>query len=150
MNAYLGWFGPASRPMQVFSAGTSLAMKVPGVTGLWETAGERLVQGSTGGPDAEARSKSGSHIVAIAYDAAGRQLTEVHVTGIDGYTFTGRMLAWGADRAAAGALKGTGALGPVDAFGLDELVEGCAWAGLSEEGAGREARERPVSAASRH
>jgi short subunit dehydrogenase-like uncharacterized protein len=149
VNAYLGWFGPASRPMQVFSAGTSLAMKVPGVEKLWDAAGERLVQGSTGGPDAEARSKSGSHIVAIAYDAAGRPLSEAHVTGIDGYTFTGRMLAWGADRAAAGALKGVGALGPVDAFGLDELVEGCAWAGLSEEGADRQARERPVSAASR-
>jgi short subunit dehydrogenase-like uncharacterized protein len=149
VNAYLGWFGPASRPMQAFSAGTSLAMKVPGVGKLWESAGERFVQGSTGGPDAAARSKSGSHIVAIAYDAAGRQLSEAHVTGIDGYTFTGRMLAWGADRAAAGALKGVGALGPVDAFGLDELVEGCAWAGLSEEGADRQAREQPVSAASR-
>ena len=56
--------------------------------------------------------------------------------GVDGYTFTGRMLAWGAERAAAGALKGTGALGPVDAFGLDELVKGCAEAGISEEGAG--------------
>ena len=58
------------------------------------------------------------------------------MSGIDVYTFTGRMLAWGADRAAAGALKGTGALGPVDAFGLDELVEGAAWAGLSEDGRG--------------
>jgi short subunit dehydrogenase-like uncharacterized protein len=149
VNAYLGWFGPASRPMQVFSAGTSLAMKVPGVEKLWDAAGERFVQGSTGGPDAEARSKSGSHIVAIAYDAAGRPLSESHVTGIDGYTFTGRMLAWGADRAASGGLKGVGALGPVDAFGLDELAEGCAWAGLSEEGAERRAHERPVSAVSR-
>jgi hypothetical protein len=149
VNVYLGWFGPASRPMQVFSAGTSLAMKVPGVENLLKAAGERFVQGSTGGPDAEARSKSGSHIVAIAYDAAGRALNEVHVTGVDGYTFTGRMLAWGADRVAAGGLKGVGALGPVDAFGLDELVEGCAWAGLSEEGADRRAREQPVSAASR-
>jgi short subunit dehydrogenase-like uncharacterized protein len=136
VNAYLGWFGPASRAMQAFSAGTSLAMKAPGVGKLYAAAGERLVQGSTGGPDAEARSKSGSHIVAIAYDAAGRPLSEVHVSGVDGYTFTGRMLAWGAERAAAGALKGAGALGPVDAFGLDELVEGCAWAGLSEEGRG--------------
>jgi hypothetical protein len=59
----------------------------------------------------------------------------VHVKGVDGYTFTGRMLAWGADRVAAGALKGTGALGPVDAFGLDELVKGCAEAGISEDGA---------------
>ena len=46
------------------------------------------------------------------------------------------MLAWGAERAAAGALKGTGALGPVDAFGLDELVVGCAEAGISEEARG--------------
>jgi hypothetical protein len=74
--------------------------------------------------------------VGIAYDAAGRPLTEVHVKGVDGYTFTGRMLAWGAERAAAHGLKGTGALGPVDAFGLDELVKGCAEAGISEEGAG--------------
>jgi len=134
VNSYLGWFGPASRAMQVMSAGTSVAMKVPGVDKLWSVAGERFVQGSTGGPDEEARSKSGSHIVAIAYDAAGRALSEVHVSGVDGYTFTGRMLAWGADRAAAGALKGTGALGPVDAFGLDELVKGCAEAGISEQG----------------
>jgi hypothetical protein len=133
VNAYLGWFGPASRAMQALSAGGSLAMKVPGVGRLWGTASGR-VQGSTGGPDAETRSKSGSHIVAIAYDAAGRQLSEVHVAGVNGYTFTGRMLAWGAD-----------ALGPVDAFGLDELREGCAWAGLSEKGAERgEAGAKPT------
>jgi short subunit dehydrogenase-like uncharacterized protein len=133
VNAYLGWFGPASRAMQVMSAGTSLAMKAPGVERLWDAASERFVHGSTGGPDAEARSKSGSHIVAIAYDAAGRQLSEVHVKGVDGYTFTGRMLAWSADRAAGGALRGTGALGPVEAFGLEELTAGCAEAGISED-----------------
>ena len=71
VNAYLGWFGPASRAMQAMSAGTSVAMKVPGVDKLWSAAAERFVQGSTGGPDEQARSKSGSHIVAIAYDAAG-------------------------------------------------------------------------------
>ena len=133
VNAYLGWFGPASRAMQALSAGGAVAMKVPGVERLWGAATGR-VQGSTGGPDAESRAKSGTHIVAIAYDAAGRQLSEVHLTGVNGYTFTGRILAWGADRVAAGALKGTGALGPVDAFGLEELTEGCAWAGLVEEG----------------
>jgi short subunit dehydrogenase-like uncharacterized protein len=145
VNAYLGWFGPASRAMQVMSAGTSLAMKVPGMERLWSAAGERLVQGSSGGPDAEARSKSGSHIVAIAYDAAGRALSEVHLSGVDGYTFTGRMLAWGADRVAAGGLKGSGALGPAEAFGLEELVAGCAEAGISEAGAAP-AGEAPSSA----
>ena len=54
VNAYLGWFGPASRAMQVVSAGTSVAMKVPGVEKLWSAAGERFVKGSTGGPDADA------------------------------------------------------------------------------------------------
>jgi short subunit dehydrogenase-like uncharacterized protein len=140
VNAYLGWFGPASRAMQAMSAGTSVAMKVPGVQKLWNTASERFVQGSTGGPDAAARAKGGSHIVSIAYDAAGRPLSEVHLKGVDGYTFTGRMLAWAADRAAAGALKGTGALGPVDGFGLEELVAGCAEAGIAEEGGPRGAQ----------
>jgi short subunit dehydrogenase-like uncharacterized protein len=147
VNAYLGWFGPASRAMQIFSAGSELAMKLPGVESLWSAAGERFVKGSTGGPDAAARAKSGSHVVAIAYDSAGRELSEVHVTGVDGYTFTGRMLAWGAEKAAAGGLRGSGALGPVDAFGLDELVKGCAWAGISEKGADGGAGKRPKGSA---
>ena len=134
VNAYLGWFGPASRGMQVMSACTSVGMKLPGAEKLWNAASERFVQGSTGGPDAAARSKSGSHIVGIAYDAAGRALNEVHLKGVDGYTFTGRMLAWAAERAASGGLKGTGALGPVDGFGLEELTAGCAEAGIAEEG----------------
>src|ERR671936_881246 len=107
VNAYLGWFGPASRAMQVMSAGTSVAMKLPGVEKLWDAASERFVQGSTGGPDAAARAKGGSHIVGIAYDSVGRALSEVHLTGVDDYTFTGRMLAWAPERAAAGALTGT-------------------------------------------
>jgi short subunit dehydrogenase-like uncharacterized protein len=130
VNAYLGWFGPMSRPMQVFSFGASL----PGVSHLLQLAGKRFVKGSSGGPDAESRERSGSHIVAIAYDGAGNELAEVHVTGVDGYTFTGRVLAWGAQLAGEGGLQGTGALGPVDAFGLVALTDGCRWAGLEEEG----------------
>jgi short subunit dehydrogenase-like uncharacterized protein len=139
VNAYLGWFGPASRAMQAFSLGVSL----PGVSRLLELAGERFVKGSTGGPDAEARAKSGSHIVAIAYDGAGRELAEVHVTGVDGYTFTGRVLAWGAQLAAEGGVQGTGALGPQEAFGLVALTGGCRWAGLEEEGSSGETAPEP-------
>jgi short subunit dehydrogenase-like uncharacterized protein len=142
VNAYLGWFGPGSRPMQGLSAAGSVAVKVPGVAKFWEALGSRLAKGSTGGPDAEARARSGSHIVGAAYDAAGRQLSEVHLTGVDGYTFTGQMLAWGADRAAAGGLLGVGSLGPVDGFGLDELREGCEEIGLRAEG-GRDRTAAP-------
>jgi short subunit dehydrogenase-like uncharacterized protein len=134
VNSYLGWFGPASRAVQVMSVGTSLGMKVPGAKQLWKSACDRFVEGSSGGPDAEARAKTGSLIVAIAYDASGRELTRVTLRGVDGYTFTGRMLAWAAERAASGGLKATGALGPVDGLGLYELKAGVAEAGLSEEG----------------
>jgi short subunit dehydrogenase-like uncharacterized protein len=135
VNVYLGWFGPFSRGVQAVSLGASL----PGVSRLLKLAGERLVKGSSGGPDAEARKRSGSHIVAVAYDSAGRRLAEVHLAGVDGYTFTGRMLAWGAQRAADGGLQGTGALGPADGFGLVALTDGCRWAGLEQEGGTPEA-----------
>ena len=135
VNTYLGWFGPVSRVMQAMSLGTSL----PGASKLLKLAGEKLVKGSTGGPDAAARAKVGSHIVALAYDDAGRELAEVHASGVDGYTFTGRILAWGAQLAAEGGLQGTGALGPVDGFGLVALTDGCRWAGLAEEGGAQEA-----------
>jgi short subunit dehydrogenase-like uncharacterized protein len=148
VNAYLGWFGPASRAMQVMSAGTSAMMKLPGIEALWRAAGEKLVKGSTGGPDEAARSGSGSYIVAIAYDDAGHQLSEVHLTGVSGYTFTGRILAWGAERAAAGDLQGTGALGPVDGFGLEVLTDGCAQAGIAEEGTARAETASPAAPAS--
>jgi short subunit dehydrogenase-like uncharacterized protein len=150
VNTYLGWFGPASRPLQGFSLAASLAMKLPGTERAWDALTGRLVKGSTGGPDAEQRAQGGSWVVGIAYDGAGRELAEARVTGIDGYTFTGRILAWGAERAAAGGLRGTGALGPVDGFGLDELRAGCEEAGLTAEVTGegpRPAGARPEARA---
>jgi short subunit dehydrogenase-like uncharacterized protein len=137
VNAYLGWFGPLSRPLQVVSLGTSL----PGASSLIKALGNRFVKGSTGGPDAQERAKSGSHVVAIAYDSAGRELAEVRLAGISGYSFTGRILAWGAQRAAEGGLQGTGALGPVDGFGLVALTDGCRWAGIEEENPPERAQE---------
>jgi short subunit dehydrogenase-like uncharacterized protein len=130
VNAYLGWFGPASRAMQASSLVGSLAFKLPGVENVWGAATDRFVKGSTGGPDAGERAQGGSHIVGEAFDAGGNRLAEVHLTGVDGYTFTGDILAWGAERAANGGLKGVGALGPVDGFGLEALEAGAAEAGI--------------------
>jgi hypothetical protein len=113
----------------------SLGMSAPGAGALMDAIGRRFVKGSTGGPDAAERSRSGSQVVAIAYDVRDAELARAELTGVNGYTFTGRMIAWAADRAAAGALRGTGALGPVEAFGLAELTEGCRWAGIEEKGA---------------
>jgi hypothetical protein len=49
----------------------------------------------------------------------------------NGYTFTADILAWGAMTAAADGVEGTGARGPVSAFGLDTLEAGARQAGLA-------------------
>ena len=131
VDVYLGWFGPMSRPIQVMTAAMAPVARVPGVKAGIEAVTSRFVKGSTGGPSAEERSQGSSHIVAMAFDAAGRRLSEVRVEGLNSYDFTAGMLAWGAMRAAGGGLQGSGALGPVDGFGLDELEAGAAEAGIA-------------------
>ena len=76
-------------------------------------------------PDGESR------VAAQAYDAAGEPLAEVELAGGNWYAFTADFIAWAARAALAGRVKGTGALGPVEAFGLAELERACAAAGLS-------------------
>ncbi len=132
VGAYLGWFGPLSRVVQGLSAGTALATGVPGVRGGLEAAAGKLLRGSTGGPDADARAGSASIVVAEAFDAGGGSLARVELRGPNGYDLTARFLAWGAMAAAEGGMAQTGALGPVEAFGLEPLRAGCAAAGLDE------------------
>jgi hypothetical protein len=100
-----------------------------------DAAASKFVKGSTGGPDEAALAAVRSDIVAAAYDEGGRELAAVHVTGVDGYTFTAGMLAWAAARIAAHGLAHSGALAPVEAFGLRELEAGMAEAGIAEPGA---------------
>jgi hypothetical protein len=108
----------------------SAVLKVPGARHALDALFGRLVKGSTGGPDAAARATSTSVVLAEARDAAGTVLADVRLEGVNGYDLTARFLAWGAQTAAAGGLQGTGALGPVDGFGLDALEAGCAEAGI--------------------
>jgi short subunit dehydrogenase-like uncharacterized protein len=131
VDVLLGWFGGASDALRALSLGASLVTKVPGVRGLLGAAVGRVVKGSSGGPDAEARARTGSLVVAEAQDAAGRALATVVLEGGNPYDFTAGMLAWGAHAAAAGRTAGQGALGPVEAFGLDALEEGARSSGIA-------------------
>jgi len=133
VNVYLGWAGSASRPMTLMSPGLDLFRRIPVVGDLPRAVARQLVKGSSGGPDAVERARSGSHVVAAAYAANGAQLAEATLTGVNGYDFTGRILAWGAQRALDGGLNGTGALGPVDGFGLETLEVGVAEAGIERQ-----------------
>lgn len=130
VDTYLGWFGPASRPLQAFSAVGSVITLVPGVKAGMQGLTGRLVKGSTGGPDAAARAPTGSLIIARVFDAGERELTAVRLEGPNAYDLTAGFLAWGAETALAGGLQGAGAMGPVDGFGLDALEAAAASYGL--------------------
>jgi short subunit dehydrogenase-like uncharacterized protein len=131
VDVFLGWFGPASEPMRVFTAVMEPVLKLPGTRAAMHGLFGQLVKGSTGGPDATARATTTSVVLAEAYDGAGTRLADVRLEGVNGYDLTAGFLAWGAQTAARGGLRGTGALGPVDAFGLDVLEAGCAEAGIA-------------------
>jgi short subunit dehydrogenase-like uncharacterized protein len=129
VNVYLGWFGPLSRAVQAGTLAGSVAQRLPGARSVMQYTGERLASLVPTADIADART-SLSWAAAAAYDDAGRQLAEVHVSGADGYTFTAGFLAWAARRVAHQGIDVAGAHGPLTAFGLDALVEGCAEAGI--------------------
>ena len=131
VEPFLGWFGPASRPLQLSSyAITGLTRLPPLKSGLGALLG-RFAKGSSGGPSEEQLASSGSHVLAIARDRTGTALSEVRLEGVNGYTFTARFLAWAAGRALDGGIDGVGALGPAQAFGVEGLEAGVAEAGIA-------------------
>jgi short subunit dehydrogenase-like uncharacterized protein len=85
------------------------------------------------GPTEEKRAKARTNVIAIARDASGESLAEVRVDGPNPYDLSGVLTAWAAERMLAGDVTGTGALGPVDAFGLDQLRAGCEEVGLTAD-----------------
>jgi short subunit dehydrogenase-like uncharacterized protein len=127
VNVYVGWFPALARPLQAGSLAGSVALRVPGVRGTLKAVADRAVE-VAGGLDAPGSGVS--WIVAEAYDGAGERLAEVHLSGAEPYALTAGLLAWGARRAAGEGVDGTGALGPLEAFGLRALEAGCREAGL--------------------
>lgn len=126
----LGVSGPAMRLAPVATAVATGALRVPGLGGaLRQFARSR--GGSSGGPDAAARAASRTHVLAVARSASGEVLRRVRLDGPDAYDLTAHFLAWSAARAAAGETRGTGALGPVQAFGLDALLAAAREAGIT-------------------
>lgn len=118
-----------ARPLQAGTLVGSVATRIPGVRDALLFAGSRLA-GLGAGPEPGTTPGGLSWVAATAYDAFGDPLAEVHLSGADGYAFTADFLAWAVRQAAAGRVDGSGAIGPVEAFGLDELERGCREAGL--------------------
>ncbi|MBX6382865.1 MAG: saccharopine dehydrogenase [Microbispora sp.] len=128
VNVYLGWLGGLTRAAGVLAKATPLIAAVPGARRATHALADRALRTRA----APAGAGVSSRIVAEAYDGEGRRLAAVRLAGGDPYEFTARALAWAATTALAEGVHGTGALGPVDAFGLDALMRGCAEAGMTE------------------
>jgi short subunit dehydrogenase-like uncharacterized protein len=131
VEPFLGWFGLASRPLQLSSYALAGLTRVPGAKPGLEHLLGRFVKGSTGGPSEQERAASGTHVLAIARDRSGAPLAEVRLEGVNGYTFTAAMLAWASIRALEGGIERRGALGPAEAFGVEGLEAGAADAGIA-------------------
>jgi short subunit dehydrogenase-like uncharacterized protein len=126
---YLGWFGKASYAVPVASYATGL-LQLPVLRQAMARRADKAAAVTGQGPSDASRSKQRSVAIAVASDSTGKQLTAVRVEGPDAYGLTADLMAWAASELAHGRVDSVGALGPVDAFGLDRLVEGCRSVGL--------------------
>ena len=139
VNAGLGWFGPASRLVSLASAAGRQAERIPRRVDRDRTRDRRRAgrprdefEGAPlrtfgrlarAGPHQRRRDRQGRE---------GNELSRVQLDGPNPYDLTGAAVAFAAGRAEDGLIKGAGALGPVEAFGLEELRQGCEAFGLRE------------------
>jgi short subunit dehydrogenase-like uncharacterized protein len=130
VGVHLDWFGPMTTAAHLAAPLMGLAGRIPGA----DRAAQRLAAalGRRVASEPSEASVAGARTAAVAEvrDAAGALLSRVELTGPEPYGMTADLLAWGATAAAAGEVRGTGALGAVQAFGLDALTAGAAEAGL--------------------
>ena len=131
VGVYLGWAGPWTRAVHAAGVAASSVHRIP----MLGTAATRVSSWAGGtatgaGPTAAQRSQTTSIAVARTFDGVGRELSHVRVEGPSPYDLTAELLGWGAAKLATRQDSRAGVLGPADAFGLDELVAGCAELGL--------------------
>jgi short subunit dehydrogenase-like uncharacterized protein len=131
ITTYIGGVGIPTRGARLSSYLLPQLMRVPGISHALRAQAELALRHTGEGPDATARAEGGSRVVAVASDDAGRALATVSLDGVDAYGFTSRFLAYAASRLATGAITEVGALGPLDAFGLEELHRAVNEAGLA-------------------
>lgn len=137
VGVHLGWAGPLTVVLPYASALTAAAARVGPLRRGLHALGERAGRRTGEGPSVAERAGTGSLVLAEARAGDGRLLAGARVAGsVDPYDLTGRLMAWAAERLLAGGQAGAGALGPVEAFGLEPLAAGCREAGLDEQVAG--------------
>ena len=122
VNVYLGWFGPATPLLHRMSRATPVATPLPFGTTAIRHAARLAIHAGTTEPTRQSVARTRSWFTATTYDAAGNQLSHTALHGPHHLTLTARLLSWAAHQAARGAITPTGALGPIQVFGLDDLI----------------------------
>lgn len=130
IGTYLGWFGPLTKTVKALGGAQAELERLPAARALIERVSGRFVHSGGGGPDAPTRARMTSRVIAVARDQRGGQLATVRLEGVDPYTLTARLLAWGAIQLRDGAAVPPGARGPVEAFGVDTMARALDEAGL--------------------
>ncbi len=131
VGVYLGWFGRATRLVHYGSALTTAGQRAcPACAGALDAAAGRIQRSRAAPGPARPSARTWWRWRATP---SGKELAAVHLTGGDPYSFTAAMLAWAAGKAAADGVRPAGALGPVEAFGVDSLESACADAGFQRE-----------------
>lgn len=130
VETYLGWFGPASRIISFGARTAGRLLALPPAKAVVGKVTSKLFPGSTGGPSEESRAQHRTLVVAEVFGAGGQRLARTVVSGVGPYDFTGRMLAWSAERLLTAGTNKTGAVGPATAFGIDDFIAGARAAGI--------------------
>src|SRR5688500_10962714 len=122
VGVHLDWFGPLTPVAHVMSPMTGLASRLPGAQ-----RGAQRVAAFLGGRVGEAPSqatveRATTSTVAEVRDRDGALVSRVELRGPEAYGFTAAMLAWGVTTAADRGVHGSGALGPVQVSGQDEVI----------------------------
>jgi short subunit dehydrogenase-like uncharacterized protein len=129
VGVWLGWAGRWTPAAAVAGQVAGGLASIPGATSVLGALGKRASKNTGTGPDAAARAKARTIVVADATDAVGRSVGSVRLVGPSPYDLTAELLAWGAVTLATHNVT-AGCHGPVAAFGLEHLERGCADMGL--------------------
>ena len=131
VDVHQGGLGAATRLASLLSPLTATLGR-----GVLRAASRRIAAGKMRGPDAEQRQRSATFYSASASGPGGEELARVELIGPNVYEITAEIVAWCAERVIAGETEGeAGAMGPVEAFGLERLEAGARELGLARAGA---------------
>ncbi|MCW4352261.1 saccharopine dehydrogenase NADP-binding domain-containing protein [Hoyosella sp. YIM 151337] len=138
LDVYLGWFGKASPLLSRASLAGPVLSRLPGAKRIVTSVGSHLGGLGKPGPDGPERDQSGVIVTARVFAKTKQKLSEVTLSGPNGYQLTAELLAWAATveshASARSVHRRTGVLGAVQAYGLGVLRDTCLHLGVAEPG----------------